>query len=193
MNINISRKSDYAAPWTYFLLLGLFCSIYRKYTNVFTFFREGLKFWNYDILSFSVRGILRTFSNILDGAFCWKSFCKFILFSSQIGFDIALTDIEATLKQRWNGVVQRWKTVSSKLCKGRWFNVVSMLDIDVVSILCNVENLTSDFVSFSTSSQRYFNGDPQCWNNVRRWNVGWLVSIKKLTKKFSAFLGHLIL
>ena len=118
MNINISSKSDYAAPWTYFLLLGLFCSIYRKYTNVFTFFREGLKFWNYNILSFSVRGILRTFSNILDGAFCWKSFCKFILFSSQIGFDIALTDIEATLKQRWNGVVQRWKTVSSKLCKG---------------------------------------------------------------------------
>ena len=27
-------------------------------------------------------------------------------------------------------------------------------------------NLTSDFASFSTSDQRYFNFNPQCWNNV---------------------------
>ena len=40
-----------------------------------------------------------------------------------------------------------------------------MLDKDV-SMLCNVENQTSVFVSFSTSDQRYFNGDPKCLNNV---------------------------
>ena len=36
-----------------------------------------------------------------------------------------------------------------------------MSDADVASTLCNVENPTSDFVSFSTSDQRYFNVDPQ--------------------------------
>ena len=47
-----------------------------------------------------------------------------------------------------------------------WFNVVSMSDTDIVSTLYNVENPTPDFVSLSTSDQRYFNGDPQRWNNV---------------------------
>ena len=37
---------------------------------------------------------------------------------------------------------------------------------DVVSTLSNVENPTSDFVSFSWSDQRYFNVDPQRWNSV---------------------------
>ena len=37
---------------------------------------------------------------------------------------------------------------------------------NVASTLCNIENSTSDFVSFSTSDQRYFNVDPQLWNNV---------------------------
>ena len=30
----------------------------------------------------------------------------------------------------------------------RWFNIVSMLDTKVVSVLCNVENPTSDFLYF---------------------------------------------
>ena len=42
----------------------------------------------------------------------------------------------------------------------RCFDVVSMSGTGVVSTLCNVENTTSDFVSFSTSDQRYFNVDP---------------------------------
>ena len=46
------------------------------------------------------------------------------------------------------------------------FDVVSTSGIDFVSTLCNGENLTSDFVSFSTSNQRYFNVDWQCWNNI---------------------------
>ena len=50
-----------------------------------------------------------------------------------IGFDIAFTKVENTLKQRRD---------------------------KVVSTLYNVENPTSDFVSFSTSDQRYFNVDP---------------------------------
>ena len=42
----------------------------------------------------------------------------------------------------------------------RCFDVVSTSGTDVVSTLCNVENPTSDFVSFSMSHQRYFNVDP---------------------------------
>ena len=34
-------KRDYAALWTYFLLLDLFCSIYTKYRNVFFILHEG--------------------------------------------------------------------------------------------------------------------------------------------------------
>ena len=52
-----------------------------------------------------------------------------------------------------------------------WFNIVSAFDTEVASMLCNVENPTPDFVSFSTSDQqRYFKGDPQCWNpNLKCW------------------------
>ena len=56
------------------------------------------------------------------------------IITSPIGFNIALTNIDARLKQR---------------C------------INVVSTLCNVQNLMSDFDSFSTSDQRHFNVDPQ--------------------------------
>ena len=64
------------------------------------------------------------------------------IITSPIGFNIGLTNVDTRLKQR---------------C----FDVVSMSDTDVVSTLCNAEDLTSDFVSFSTSDQRYFNVDPQ--------------------------------
>ena len=53
---------------------------------------------------------------------------------STTGFDIAFTNAEDTLKQRRD---------------------------KVVSTFCNVENPTSDFVSFSTLDQRYLNTDPQ--------------------------------
>ena len=51
-----------------------------------------------------------------------------------------------------------WNKVEIKLYQ-RCFSVVSTSYTDVVSTLCNVENPTSDFVSFSTSDQRYF----KCW------------------------------
>ena len=54
--------------------------------------------------------------------------------------------------QCWNDVKQFWKTVVSTLC--------------VLSTLYNVENPTSESISFSTSEHRYFNVDPQSWNNV---------------------------
>ena len=61
-----------------------------------------------------------------------------------------------------------------------WYNVVSML-WNVISTLfqrrsppfCNVEK-TSDFVSFSTSDQCYFNADPKRWNNVDPTLKCWL-------------------
>ena len=54
----------------------------------------------------------------------------------------------------------RSNNVEKKLYQ-RCFSVVSTSDTDVVSTLCNVENLTSDFVLFSTSDQSYFNVDPK--------------------------------
>ena len=70
--------------------------------------------------------------------------------------------METTLYQHCTNVVQR--------C----FDVVSTSGTDVVSTLCDVENPTSDFVSFSTSDQRYFNVDPQRWNNVDPMLKCWL-------------------
>ena len=64
------------------------------------------------------------------------------IITSLIGFNIGLTNVDTRLKQ---------------LC----INVVSTSGTDVVSTLRNVENPTSDFVSFSMSDQRYFNVDPQ--------------------------------
>ena len=66
-----------------------------------------------------------------------------------------------------------WNKVEIKLYQ-RCFSVVSTSYTDVVSTLCNVENPTSDFVSFSASDQRYFNVDPQCWNNVDPMLKCWL-------------------
>ena len=81
------------------------------------------------------------------------------------------------MDQRWNDVVQSW------------FNVVSTLDTNVVSMLCNLENPTSDFVSFSTSDQRYFNGDLPYWNNVNPILKCWLGIIceKGNSYKYSAW------
>ena len=81
------------------------------------------------------------------------------IITSPIGFNIGLTNVDTRLKQR---------------C----INVVSTSGTDVVSTLCNVENPTLDFVSFSTSDQRYFKVDSQRWNNVdptlKCW-LGWIL------------------
>ena len=60
----------------------------------------------------------------------------------------------------------------------RWFNVVSTLDTNTVSMLCNVENPISDFVSFSTLDERYLNDVDQTL--TRGWNVCGVVSMKML-------------
>ena len=78
------------------------------------------------------------------------------IITSPIGFNIGLTNVDARLKQRCINVVSTFCNVFSTLC-----NVVSTSGTDVVSTLCNAENPTSDFVSYSTSDQRYFNVDPQ--------------------------------
>ena len=64
----------------------------------------------------------------------YSCICKSIIITNPTGFNIALTNVNARLKQR---------------C------------INVASTLCNVDNPTSDFVSFSTSDQHYFNVDLQ--------------------------------
>ena len=86
--------------------------------------------------------------------YCKKIFTRIILavlITSPIGFGIAFTSAETRLKQSWDHVVYQ-----------RCLNFVTTSDTDVVSTLCNVENLTLDFVSYSTSDQHYFNVDPPC-------------------------------
>ena len=69
------------------------------------------------------------------------------------------------MKQRWDNVISTWKQRWNNVVQ-RWFNVFSTSGTDVVSMLYNLENMTSDFVSFSTSDQRYFHVDSQRWSNV---------------------------
>ena len=67
---------------------------------------------------------------------------------------------------------QRWNNVERTICNvekpagSTLYNVVSTSDTDVVSTLYNVENSTSDFVTFPTSNQRCFNLDEQRWNEI---------------------------
>ena len=58
----------------------------------------------------------------------------------------------------------------------RCFNVVSTLGTDVAPTFHGVENLMSDFVSFLTSEQWYFNVNPQRWNNIDSTLKYWLES-----------------
>ena len=69
----------------------------------------------------------------------------------------------------------------------RWFNVVSTSDM--VLTLWNVENPTSDFVSFSTSHQPYFNIDQQQWKNVDLTLKLWLKSSIALKFETTVFLS----
>ena len=90
---------------------------------------------------------------------------------------------EATLKQRWDNVISTLKRHCAALINGcidvvqRRCNVVSTLDMDIVSMLRNIENPISNFFSFSTLDQRYLNGNLQCWNNVDTTLKCWQGSI----------------
>ena len=54
----------------------------------------------------------------------------------------------------------------------------------VVLTLSNVENPTSDFVSLSMSGQRYFNVNPQRWDNFNLTLECWLATVARLRKWF---------
>ena len=60
--------------------------------------------------------------------------------------------------------LKNYDYVAKTLIK-RCINVVQRC-IDIVSTSGTVENLTSDFVSFSTSDECYFDVDPQRSDNV---------------------------
>ena len=54
LNEDISSKKRLCSTFDKSSVVRVVFSIYTKCTNVFTFFREVLKFWNYIILSFCV-------------------------------------------------------------------------------------------------------------------------------------------
>ena len=81
---------------------------------------------------------------------------KTIIITSPIGFYIALTKVDASLIRRCINVEQRCFDFVQ-----RFLDAVSTLGTDIISTLYKVENSTSDFVSYLTSDQRYFNVDPQ--------------------------------
>ena len=78
-----------------------------------------------------------------------------------------------------NNLYRSWHTSHRTYNKIFRTNSNNNTDTDVVSTLCNVENPTSNFVSFSTLHQRYFNVDPQHWNNVDPTLKCWLGNICK--------------
>ena len=82
------------------------------------------------------------------------------------------------LYQRWNNVEAKQSCATLKNgfieVVRRCFNVVPTSDNAVVSRLYHAENPASDFVSFSTSDQSYFNVDPQSSNKVYHcWKFDW--------------------
>ena len=72
LNIDISSKKRLCSTVDLFSVVRVILFNIYKIHQRFYLCREGLKLWNYNILSFCVRSIFRTFSNIWDRAFCWK-------------------------------------------------------------------------------------------------------------------------
>ena len=69
----------------------------------------------------------------------------------------------------------------------RSFDVVPASGTDVVSTLCNFEYPTSDFVSFSTSDQRYLNVDPQN-DEMTQTSKCWLGGGVFENRKYQSFI-----
>ena len=117
--------------------------------------------------------------------------CKFLLLTCHFCFDVTLTDIEATLKQRWdiviktskqrwNDIVQRWKMVALTLC-----NVDLMFFQSWTPILYQCCATLKIRFRILFHFQRWINVIWTVVYNVetklfRRWNVGWIGSMKRL-------------
>ena len=187
LNINISNKNRLCSTVDLFSVVRVILfNIYKIYKRFHLF--EG----GFEVLKLQYFKLLsqRHIQNLLKHL-RWSFLLKSILFSCQIGFDIALTDVEATLKQRWdnvisslkqrwNDVVQLWKTVASTLC-----NVDSTLFQRSAPTLYQCCATMKIRFRILFHFQRRINLTSTVIHNVEttliwRWNVGWIVSVKKL-------------
>ena len=74
LNIDISSKNKLSSSVDLLsIVMVILFNIYKIY-KCFYLFQGEFEVLNYNILGFCVRGVFRTFSNIWDGAFCWKLF-----------------------------------------------------------------------------------------------------------------------
>ena len=104
---------------------------------------------------------------VVEQLMCWKeifliqqketyqSICKSIFITTQNGFEIK-NKVEIMSYKCQNNFELNFCNIVQ-----RCFNFVSKSNSDVISIVCKIENPTSNFVSFSTTDQRYFNVDLQ--------------------------------
>ena len=90
----------------------------------------------------------------------YQSFCKSIIFISQIGFLISSTDVEATLKQLWNNVIST--------LKHRWNDVVQRWKL-VVTMMCNIGSTL-----FQHQTMTFYQ---RCTTLIRSWNAVWVRSL----------------
>ena len=95
----------------------------------------------------------------------YGSIYKFI-FNSPIGFRYSFNNVEATSKQCWYNVVSTLCNVASTLCQCRGPSLYQSWKSEVR--FCFIFNVGS------TLFQRYFNVDPQGWNNVDPTLKCWL-------------------
>ena len=94
---------------------------------------------------------------------------KSVLITSPIGFDIAFTNVEYTLKQRWDSIVSTLFSRCFNFGHQRCIKVVQPWIFDAG--FCFISN------GESTLFQLWSTELKQCWSDVettlmRRWNVG---------------------
>ena len=165
-----------------FCCLGLFCSIYTKYTNVFYFFQgrfEVLKLQNFKHLcQRHIQNLLKhlRWSSLLKAVKSLKE--KFIL---DIWIWKQVWDNFISMpKQCWNDIVQYWKIVDSTFCK-----------VNLPLFQCWTPTLYQCCATLKIWLWIFFHF--QCQINVistlmhnaktrliRLWNVDWIASMKKL-------------
>ena len=184
-----------------FVVLRAFPSRYTIcWFHIFKFFMKFLKFWNCSLLSFHIcnpcyQCVLQHVQLLVVEfvTYCQKyslikrdknhwSIYKSII-NSPIGFDIVSTMstlhqdiVDATLYRRWARLFRRCFNVVQ-----RCFYVFSTPWSDFVSTLCNLKNLTSDFVFIfnvrSTLFHRSSTTLKQHWPTLKCW-VDWSFASK---------------